>query len=151
MLRSPCSPEQPDRVRGGAQRSRRNRLQAPWFDHSSVRVPQRITVTARPPPWMTYFRPRACWKSWATNLEIGVIHRSVDGTNPGAEPDFSPARMRLAITEVQPIERPRVRRREPPFDEIEHPQIGSQYPKLQVLRPLDSIKTGLHHPPAAML
>ena len=72
---------------------------------------------------MTYFRPHACWKSGVTNRELGVIHRSVDGTNPGTEPDFFPVLMRLAIAEMQPIERPGVRRREPRFD-------GQSIPKL---------------------
>jgi hypothetical protein len=100
---------------------------------------------------MTSFRLRAFWKSRVTILKTGVIHRSANHTSPSIGPDFVLPLIRLAIAEVQPIKTPRARRREPPF-------VGQNIPKLVLntqnckrCDDLDSIKSGLHHPLAAML
>jgi hypothetical protein len=40
-----------------------------------------LTVARKITSLVTYFRPRACGKSWVTNLKEGIHHLSVKGVN----------------------------------------------------------------------
>ena len=100
---------------------------------------------------MTYFRLHAFWKSQVTNLKIDVIHRSVGDTSLGIGRDFFLPSTLPAIAEVQPIEKPRARRRHLRFEDRTSPKLVLNTQNCKRCDHRDSIKTSLHHTPAAML